>query len=53
MEDAGEVGWAEDWGGVLVGVGVAALFLAFPSFCRSGIDLFSRLPPPTLWPKIN
>jgi len=35
------------------GVGVATLFLAFASFCRSGIGLFSILPPPTLWPEIN
>ena len=42
-----------DAGAGEVGIGVTTLFLAFTSLCRSGIGLFSRLPPPNFWPEIN
>jgi len=65
----GEVGCVEDWrfrSGSLSGgtvllmrvrgrlrVGMATLFLPFTSLFKSGIGLFSSLPPPTFWPEIN
>jgi len=61
--------WGLDWGfcsGLLtggtvllmrvrgrLGVGMTTLSLEFTSFFRSGIGLFSSLPPPTFWPEIN
>ena len=69
MGGGGEVGCVGDWrfrsglltGGTVLlmrargrlGVGVTTLFLAFTSLFKSGIGLFSSLPPPTFWPEIN